>query len=110
MAELTSEASGSAMKPAVDHHAAPHPRSHREEYEGLRAAPGAPASLGQRERVDVVVHEGGRSCYLGEEFGHGDAGELGHMMRLPAHRAGRNVHEARQPRSHAEEAVLPRVG
>jgi hypothetical protein len=110
MTELTAEASGPAMKAAVDHHAAAHPRPHREEHEGLGAPAGAPAPLGQRERVDVVVHEGGRTGHLGEEPGHGNTGELRYMMCLPAHRAGRHIHEAGQPRSHAEEAVLSRGG
>src|SRR4030095_7162969 len=110
MTELTAEASGPAMKPAVDDHAAAYPRPHREKHEGLGPAPGAPAPLGQRERVDVVVHEGGRACRLGEELRHGNTRELWHMMRLSAHRAGRRVHEAGQPRSHADEAMRTRVG
>jgi hypothetical protein len=32
------------------------------------------------------------------------------MMRLSAHRAGRRVHEAGQPRSHADEAMRTGVG
>ncbi len=85
-----------------------HPCPHREQHEGLRAAARAPAPLGQRERVHVVVHEGGRARDLGEELGHGNAGQLGHMMRFTTHRSRCHVHEAGQPRSHAEEAVPPR--
>src|SRR5262249_58356679 len=45
-------------------------RRHREVGEVLVAAPGAPARLGERRRVGVVLDAYGRAERLGEEIAH----------------------------------------
>src|SRR5207249_11009672 len=64
------------------------PGARRQHHERARAPPGAEAPLAQRQRIDVVVDEGGDAEARGEALRQGHVDEIGRVRRGVADDAG----------------------